>query len=108
MPQRVLILTASIGEGHDLPARMLADQIRAESPGAEVVTRDGLVAMGRVFTTLNEDAARVIFHRLQWVWDVAFWIFVRFAPTRRLTQFLISLVGARGIARLVRDVDPDV
>jgi UDP-N-acetylglucosamine:LPS N-acetylglucosamine transferase len=33
---RVLILTASVGEGHDLPAQLLADQIRADRLDAEV------------------------------------------------------------------------
>jgi len=30
---RVLILSASIGEGHDLPARVIADGLRALRPG---------------------------------------------------------------------------
>ena len=51
---RVLILTASVGEGHDLPARLLAERLRAEDPGAEVVVEDGLRAMGSVFVLLSE------------------------------------------------------
>ena len=54
---RVLILTASVGEGHDLPARTLAEQFRVEAPGAEVVVEDGLRAMGRGFVLLNERGA---------------------------------------------------
>ena len=60
---RVLILTASVGEGHDLPARTLADQLREESPDAEVVIEDGLRAMGRGFVLINEEAAGVVFFR---------------------------------------------
>ena len=46
---RVPILTASVGEGHDLPARTLSDQLRAEDPSVDVVVEDGLRAMGRGF-----------------------------------------------------------
>ncbi|HEY0416675.1 MAG TPA: glycosyltransferase [Gaiellaceae bacterium] len=105
---RVLILTASVGEGHDLPARTLAEQIRAEAPGAEVVIEDGLRAMGRAFVLVNERAPGVVFHRFRWLWDAAFLLFVALAPTRRLTQAVVRTVGARGLLRLVRGVDPDV
>ena len=43
---RVLILSASIGEGHDLPARVIADGLRQERPGIHVRIEDGLLAMG--------------------------------------------------------------
>jgi UDP-N-acetylglucosamine:LPS N-acetylglucosamine transferase len=107
-PSRVLILTASVGEGHDLPARTLAAQLRDEAPEAEVVTEDGLAAMGRGFVLVNERAPGVVFHRFQWVWDAAFWLFVRFAPSRGLTKWVVRRLGARGLLRLVRRVEPDV
>jgi UDP-N-acetylglucosamine:LPS N-acetylglucosamine transferase len=105
---RVLILTASVGEGHDLPARTLADQLRAESPDTEVVIEDGLRAMGRTFVLLNERAPGVVFYRFQWLWDAAFWLFVALGPTRRATQALVRATGSRGVLRLIRRVDPDV
>src|SRR5262245_57344440 len=103
MPPRVLILTASIGEGHDLPARTLAAQLEGEHPGVEVVTEDGLAAMGRAVGVVSEGAPRVVFYRFQWLWDVGFWAFVRLAPTRRLTQAGLTWFGASGILRLVRE-----
>ncbi|MDX6478463.1 MAG: hypothetical protein QOG29_1050, partial [Gaiellaceae bacterium] len=39
---RILIFTASVGEGHDRPARTLAAQLREECPDVEIVTEDGL------------------------------------------------------------------
>jgi processive 1,2-diacylglycerol beta-glucosyltransferase len=104
---RVLILTASVGEGHDLPARTLADQLRAESPGTEVVTEDGLRAMGRTFVLVSEGGAGVVFYRFRWLWDAAFWLST-VGPTRRGTQALVRALGSRGLLRLVRRVDPDV
>ena len=40
MPTRVLIFTASIGSGHDLPAEVLADALRERGAGADVVDGD--------------------------------------------------------------------
>jgi UDP-N-acetylglucosamine:LPS N-acetylglucosamine transferase len=104
----VLILTASVGEGHDLPARTLAAQLRGERPETEIVMEDGLAAMGRLFVAVNEGAPRIIFYRLQWIYDAAFWLFVRFAPTRRLTQELVGRVGSRGVTRLIEAAKADV
>ena len=105
---RVLILTASVGEGHDLPARTLADQLLAESPATEVVIADGLRAMGRAFVLVSERAPGVVFYRFRWLWDAGFWLFVGLRPTRRLTQALVRATGSRGVLRLVRRIDPDV
>jgi UDP-N-acetylglucosamine:LPS N-acetylglucosamine transferase len=105
---RVLILTASVGEGHDLPARTLASQLRAEAPDTEVVIEDGLRAMGPAFVLVNERAPGVVFHRFQWLWDAAFLVSVRLRPTRRLTQALVRAVGSGGVLRLVQRVEPDV
>jgi UDP-N-acetylglucosamine:LPS N-acetylglucosamine transferase len=105
---RVLVLTASIGEGHDLPARTLADQLRAESPGTEVVIEDGLRAMGQMFVVLTERTSGFFFYRMQWLWDAAFWLCVGLGPTRRLTQAFVRATGSRGLLRLLRRVDPDV
>ncbi len=105
---RVLILTASIGEGHDLPARTLAAQLLAEAPGTEVVIEDGLAAMGRGFVVINDGGASVFFYRWQWIWDAAFWLSAGFAPTRRAVQGVIRGLGSRGLSRLIRRVQPDV
>jgi processive 1,2-diacylglycerol beta-glucosyltransferase len=108
MPPRVLILTASVGEGHDLPARTLAEQLEREEPAVDVVVADGLSAMGRAVGAVSEDAPRVVFYRFQWLWDVGFWFFARLSPTRRLTQRALTRVGSPGILRLVEWHRPDV
>jgi UDP-N-acetylglucosamine:LPS N-acetylglucosamine transferase len=108
VPLRVLILTASVGEGHDLPARTLAAQLREEAPDVEVVTEDGLAAMGRAVGVVSESAPRVVFYRFDWLWDLGFWVFARFGPTRRLTQAVLTRFGAGGLVRLIRAHRPDV
>jgi processive 1,2-diacylglycerol beta-glucosyltransferase len=105
---RVLILTASVGEGHDLPARTLADQLREECPGIDVVTEDGLQVMGKAFVLVNVRGAGVVFFRFQWIWDAAFWLCVALGPTRRLTQKLVRRLGSRGMLELIERVRPDV
>lgn len=108
MPPRVLILTASVGEGHDLPARTLAEQIRSERPDAEVITKDALEPMGRFVAAISADAPRLVFFRFQWLWDLGFWVFAGFGPTRRGTQALLTRLGGGGLARMIDSVDPDV
>src|SRR5262245_18032173 len=108
VPPRVLILTASVGEGHDLPARTLAAQLREESSDVEVVTEDGLAAMGRAIVAVSESAPRFAFYRAGWLWDVGFWVFARFGPTRGLTQAALVRLGRDGLLRLIATHCPDV
>jgi UDP-N-acetylglucosamine:LPS N-acetylglucosamine transferase len=108
VPLRVLILSASIGEGHDRPAHWLAEQIRTERPDAVVVIEDSLEAMGGVVTLVSETAPQVVFHRFRWLWDLGFWAFTGPAPTRSLVQRGLVRYGAPGVLRLVEEVKPDV
>jgi UDP-N-acetylglucosamine:LPS N-acetylglucosamine transferase len=108
MPPRILILTASVGEGHDAPARRLADQLRAERPDVVVETEDCLAAMGRAVSAVSDNAARVVFFRFLWLWDLGFWMFAGFAMTRRATQFLLVRFGARGLLHLISSHHPDI
>jgi UDP-N-acetylglucosamine:LPS N-acetylglucosamine transferase len=105
---RVLILTASVGAGHDRPAQTLAAQLEREEPGVEVVTEDCLVAMGRAVMFVSEDAPRLGFYRFQWLWDVGFWLVAENSRTRELSQRLLTRVGAPGLLRLIDRIDPDV
>jgi UDP-N-acetylglucosamine:LPS N-acetylglucosamine transferase len=104
---RVLILTASIGEGHDLPARLLADEIAAAAD-ADVTVADGLHAMGRVLSAVGEDAPRRLFFQQQWLYDVVFGLSVRLAPVRVVMRAALGVLGARGMARLVAEHRPQV
>ncbi len=105
---RVLILTASVGEGHDLPARTLAAQLLDESPTVEVVVANGLEPMGKLVKAISADAGRVVFFRFQWVWDVGFWFFAQAPPTRWLSQTLLTRIGGNGLVKLIDEVRPDV
>jgi processive 1,2-diacylglycerol beta-glucosyltransferase len=105
---RVLILTTDIGEGHDLPARQLAEGLAEECPEAEVTIADGLAAMGRVLSAAIKDQSRVIFKMPPWVWHVEHWLAIRFPPTRWIGKTLNYALGRRGLMRLIRANSPDV
>jgi processive 1,2-diacylglycerol beta-glucosyltransferase len=105
---RVLIFTASVGEGHDLPARTLAAQLRHERPEVDVVIEDCLPAMGRIVAAFSAGVATVVFFRFRWLWDLGFWFFARWGPTRTFTQVTMTRLATPGILRLVRNADPAV
>ena len=73
----------------------------------EIVTEDGLAAMGRVVSTIGESAPGIVFYRLQWLWDLGFWFFAGFGPTRRSTQALLERVGGGRLVRLIEHTKPD-
>lgn len=107
---RVLILSASIGEGHDLPARTLAEQLRVEDPSADVRIVDSLPLMGKLVQTIVDGGARVAFlHGLAYaLWDLWFGALVQFSPTRSAAQRLLQRVGGTRLLRVVEEIDPDV
>jgi UDP-N-acetylglucosamine:LPS N-acetylglucosamine transferase len=108
VPPRVLIITASVGEGHDLPARTLAAQLHGIDPHVEAVIEDGLVAMDGLVRRLSDDMPRVIFFKAQVAWDALFWLSTSFPPTRRLAKWILMRSGAPGLLRLIERVQPDV
>jgi processive 1,2-diacylglycerol beta-glucosyltransferase len=106
--RRVLILSAAIGEGHDLPARVLADEIEAEAPGTWTSIVDGLAVMGWPLDRVAEVGSS--FHS-KWgnrIFDVEFWLLTRFPPTRSLAGALMYLFGARRLLRRIVAERPDV
>jgi UDP-glucose 4-epimerase len=107
-PPRVLVLSADIGEGHDLPARIIKADLEQEVPGAEVEVANGLEAMGKVSSRVARDGSRFTFRWMPWLFDVQYWLITKFAPTRWLMHHLSYALGGRGLMRLIEKHDPDV
>ncbi len=108
-PRQVLIISADIGEGHDLPARSVAREFRDEDPDAQVSIVNGLPAMGWVLTKILRENSAFMFQWLPWLFDFQYTLFMYFAPTRWLSRKLLMLLGGgRGLMRLIRAHDPDV
>ncbi|MFL5822943.1 MAG: NAD-dependent epimerase/dehydratase family protein [Solirubrobacteraceae bacterium] len=107
-PRHVLIISADIGEGHDLPARAVAREVKDDDPDAQVAIVNGLPAMGVVLTkTLRENSA-FMFRWVPWLFDLQYTLFMNFWPVRRLASWLLWLFGRRGLLRLIRAHDPDL
>ncbi len=107
-PRQILIISADIGEGHDLPARAVAREFRDEDPDAQISIVNGLPAMGPILTrTLRENSA-FMFQYLPWLFDFQYMLFMYFAPTRWLARRMLTALGRRGLMRLIRAHDPDL
>ena len=107
-PRRVLVLSADIGEGHDLPARAIEAGLREELPAVQVEVEDGLRAMGRLITLVVRDGSWLSFNWLPWLFEAQYFLLARFPPTRWLALRLGCMLGARRLRRTIRDRDPDL
>ncbi|MFZ0040318.1 MAG: NAD-dependent epimerase/dehydratase family protein, partial [Solirubrobacteraceae bacterium] len=107
-PRQVLIISADIGEGHDLPARAVAREFKDEDPDVQVSIVNGLPAMGPFLTMLLRENSAFLFMHLPWLFDFQYWLFMQFAPTRWLARKLLVFFGRRGLMRLIRAHNPDV
>jgi UDP-glucose 4-epimerase len=104
---KVLILTADIGEGHDLPARIIKADLEEEYPGAEVEIENGLEAMGKLAATVLRNGSKLTFRWMPWLFDVQYWLITKFAPTRWLFHHIGYLTSGRGVLRMVERHEPD-
>ncbi len=107
-PRHVLIVSADIGEGHDLPARAVAREFRDEDPDAIISIVNGLPAMGPLLTKTLRENSQFMFRWLPWLFDFQYALFMYFPPTRWLAERLLVTLGRRGLLRLIRAHNPDV
>jgi UDP-glucose 4-epimerase len=107
-PRKVLIISADIGEGHDLPARAVAREFRDEDPDAQVSIVNGLPAMGGFLTRVLRENSAFMFQWVPWWFDFQYRLFMQVAPTRWLARTLLRLLGSRGLKRLIKAHDPDL
>ncbi len=106
-PRQVLIISADIGEGHDLPARAVAREFKDEDPDAQVSIVNGLPAMGVILTKVLRENSAFMFRWVPWLFDIQYTLFMYFAPTRWMARKMLTLLGRRGLMRLIRAHDPD-
>ena len=107
-PRKVLIISADIGEGHDLPARAVAREFKDEDPDALVSIVNGLPAMGPVLTKVLRENSAFMFRWLPWLFDLQYMLFMYFGPTRWLARRLLTGLGRRGLMRMIGAHNPDV
>jgi processive 1,2-diacylglycerol beta-glucosyltransferase len=105
---RILIFSASIGEGHDLPARVIAEGIAREEPRAQIEILDSLAVVGWITRHVVMDTSR--FHS-KWgsrVFDLSYRLITDVRPTRWFAGHLTQWLGARSIKRAVLERAPDI
>lgn len=105
---KVLIFSASIGEGHDLPARVLAEGIEREAPGTEIEIVDSMEVVGWLTRRIVMDSSR--FHS-KWgsrLFDLSYRLITDVRPTRWFAGHLTQWLAARSIRRAVLERDPDI
>lgn len=103
---RVLVLSADVGEGHLAAARAIAEGL--EQHDAEVIERDGLVALGLMARHIIRDGYRIQLRLAPWSYSLMYSLFNRMALSRRVGEVVLSRLGRRRLLRLVADVAPDV
>jgi UDP-N-acetylglucosamine:LPS N-acetylglucosamine transferase len=108
MTRGVLILSAGIGEGHDLPARWIATGLAEEAPGVPVQIEDGLAAMGQLVERVVMGGSAFDSALGNAMFDLEHWLITRVSPLRRGFGWVGTLVGGRGLLRLIEQVDPAV
>jgi UDP-N-acetylglucosamine:LPS N-acetylglucosamine transferase len=105
---RILILSADIGEGHDLPARLLAEQIRRSRPETSVAVADSLKAAGRVVHRIVRGGAERTFVRSPRAFDLTYFAVTRVAPIRWSASRAACRLAGPGLARVIAMAAPDV
>jgi UDP-N-acetylglucosamine:LPS N-acetylglucosamine transferase len=103
---RVLILTAKIGAGHDLPAELLAAALRER--GAEVTIADAVSEGGTGIQAMAQGGLETVLKRAPRLFDAEYWLIARRPRTRRLFQWLVATVGGPGLRALISREAPDV
>jgi processive 1,2-diacylglycerol beta-glucosyltransferase len=105
---RVLIFSADIGEGHDLPARAIRDGVLARSPGAQVTILDTLAVAGPLVRAAVRAGAETILAALPPLFDLQYVLIGRWEPTRRLASWLVTTVAGGRLLRAIAASRPDV
>ncbi|MCW3035416.1 MAG: hypothetical protein JWM17_728, partial [Actinobacteria bacterium] len=105
---KVLILTASVGEGHNAAARAVSEEIRQLHPDAEIQVENGLARVGAFWERFVVDGYKIQLNKAQWSYSWLYWSIVK---SKRVTHFykgLCSVIGCRKIDRLIDYLSPDV
>jgi processive 1,2-diacylglycerol beta-glucosyltransferase len=103
---RVLIVTADIGAGHDLPARLLSDAL--ETRGTQTVVVDAIDEAGGVLKAATRTGAETVLRRLPWLFAAQYFLLATFPPTRAVIQWAGTRIGRPVMRRLVERTQPDV
>jgi processive 1,2-diacylglycerol beta-glucosyltransferase len=103
---RVLILSSSVGGGHDAAARALADEL--ERQGAVTSSGDALRWIGSWAFRLVTGVYRLQLAHAPWTYDLVYRALLRWPALGLLAQRLTGCLGARRVGERLRALRPDV
>ncbi len=107
---RVVVFTAGVGAGHEVPARALERGILAREPSARVEVVDALDVLGRAVHRVAEDDFRRTFGQggTSRRFDLEYRLFARTAAFRALGQAALHRLAGGRVLQAVRERSPDV
>ena len=105
-PARVLIFSASMGEGHDSAARAMAADIVAEDPEAVVQIVDGLAALGWGLGRIIRSGYERLLRRAPGTYGFLYALLRNVRPLRMALRLVVADLGARRFLRLIGDFGP--
>lgn len=104
---RVLILTASLGEGHNTAARNIAEAITAETSGAaDVLVADPYTRTNPIVNKLVQKGYATAINSYPRAWKVVFELLSKKGVVEGMGPMLKELTGA--VRGLVQEFKPDV
>jgi processive 1,2-diacylglycerol beta-glucosyltransferase len=104
----VLVVSASIGEGHDLPARVLVDDLLERRPDAVAEIVDALKIAGPLTEKLVMGGSAFESRWGNRLFDLEYALITHVAPVRRFASWLAERLGGRGMRRAVAAARADV
>jgi diacylglycerol O-acyltransferase len=107
-PQRLLLVTGSMGAGHHAAARAVEERARRLWPGVEVTWTETLDGMGRrtgpVFRAVYAGCIR----HLPWLYELYFHLLWRVPFFRAGTRAVLGRWSGRGLEPALREHRPDL
>lgn len=103
---RVLILTASMGEGHNTAARNIRDAILAEAPGSEVLVADPYTRTNPMVNRLVQKGYATAINRYPRAWKVVFQLLSKRGVVEGMGPLLAELTSA--VRQLNEEFKPDI
>jgi UDP-N-acetylglucosamine:LPS N-acetylglucosamine transferase len=107
-PPRILILSASIGAGHDLPAEVVAAELRERVPGIGVKILDTVKEAGPLLEAFVDSGSLFHTHWGNVVFDVQHRALMQFGPARRGLSGAVTRLARRRILAVIDRERPDV
>jgi diacylglycerol O-acyltransferase / wax synthase len=108
VPRRALIVSATIGEGHNSAGRALRQAIKRIWPGCEVGWLDTLAVMGPGVSLVARTSYSSQMRHLPWMYEFFFSATGRHRWLLLATRRIIGSWCGRCLARRIREFGPDV